>query len=174
MFALNIQNSVISFKDIKVEDLPLVLNWYNKVDDFKFATGIDTPITLISLRRKYAEVAICRDEFFVGIYTQNELKMIGILKGRLKYRNRDAVWISSIVIDPLSQKKGFGTMTINMLLDHLKLHYNVRFVYLAVIEENIQGTTFWVKNNFRELRKIENHLRLQDKNRNVIIMFKRI
>jgi ribosomal protein S18 acetylase RimI-like enzyme len=173
MFPLNMSCDFIYFKDIKLEHLPYILKWYNKVDDFKFATGIDTPITLEVLTQKYAEVAICGDEFFTGIYNKEE-KMIGILKGRLKYKNRDAVWISSIVIDTEYQHRGYGRVVINLLLNYLKEKNKVRGVYLAVVEENLQGRTFWLKQSFKELRRIENHLKLQDKQRNVIIMYKQI
>lgn len=174
MFSLNIQNDDLYFRDIKPEHLPLILNWYNRVDDFRYATGIDIPISLGTLTQKYAEVAICKNEFFVGIYSIKEDKMIGILKGRLRYNDKDAVWISSIVIDSVFQQKGYGKSAIKLLLDYLKINYKIRCAYLAVIEVNMQGRKFWIKQNFRELRKIDNHLKLHDKNQNVIIMYKRL
>lgn len=172
MFPLNINNDTVFFEDIKLEHLPLILKWYNKVDDFRFATGIDYPITLDTLKKKYAEVAICSNEFFVGIYTTKEKKMIGILKGRLEYENKNSVWISSIVIDPRHQKRGYGSSSINLLINYLKLINKVKSVYLAVIEENLQGRSFWEKHDFKELRRIENHLKLKDKPQNVIILQK--
>ncbi|MCX7746736.1 MAG: GNAT family N-acetyltransferase [Clostridia bacterium] len=174
MFPLNIQSHLILFKDIKLEHLPQILEWYNKVEDFKFATGIGEPITLERLRQKYAEVAICSREFFVGIYLKEEPKMIGILKGSLKVEGEETLWISSIVIDPVYQNKGFGKMAVNLLLDYLKMKNAVKSVYIAVIEENIQGRAFWEKQNFKEIRKIENHFKLQNKRQNVIIMSKKI
>lgn len=174
MYSLNIQNEMIYFKDIKIKHLPYILQWYNKVEDFKFATGIDTPMTLEMLTQKYAEVAICSNEFFVGIFNKNENKMIGILKGRLHYNEKDAVWISSLAIDSKYQRKGFGSSALNLLLDYLKQKNMVRCAYLAVIEENMQGRRFWAKHGFQVLRKMENHIRLQDKQQNAIIMYKLI
>lgn len=174
MYALNIHNDVIYFKDIKLEHLPNILQWYNKVNDYKFATGIDAPITLEILTKKYAEVAICSNEFFVGIYTKNEGKMIGILKGSLKYKNRDAIWINSIVIDTLFQKKGYGSEALNLLTNYLKTNNKIKSIYLAVIESNLQGRAFWNKHDFRELRRIENHMKLQNEQHNIIIMYKKV
>lgn len=174
MFSLNINNDKVKFRDIKLQDLPLILEWYNKVDDFKFATGIDSPITIENIRKKYAEVSISCNEFFVGIYLNNENIMIGILKGSLKYNEADGLWISSIVIDTSYQNKGYGTSAINLLLNYLKIHNGLKNIYLAVVEENTFGRIFWKRQNFCELRKIENHLRLQNKDQNVIIMHKRI
>lgn len=174
MFHLNICNDSVFFEDIKLEHLPLILKWYNKVEDFKFATGIDCPITIEALTKKYAEVAICSNEFFVGIYIKNEKRIIGILKGRLEYENKHSVWISSIVIDPRHQNKGYGSSAIDLLLTYLKSNNKVNTVYLAVIEENIQGRLFWKKHGFNELRRIENHLKLQNRAQNVIILQKSI
>ncbi|MCX7710447.1 MAG: GNAT family N-acetyltransferase [Clostridia bacterium] len=174
MFSLNICNDTVFFEDIKIEHLPLILKWYNKVDDFRFATGIDNPISLDVLTRKYAEVAICSNEFFVGVYLCKEKKMIGILKGRFEYENKQSAWISSIVIDPQHQKKGYGSAAVSLLISFLKEKSNIRNVYLAVIEENIQGRSFWNKHHFIELRRIENHLKLQNRQQNVLIMQKSI
>ncbi len=170
MYSLNIQNETVYFRDIKIEHLPHILHWYNKVDDFKFATGIDEPMTLDCLKRKYAEVSISSNEFFVGIYARAEGKMVGILKGRLSYRERDSAWISSIAIDLVYQNKGFGSSSIQLLLDHLKFKCQIRDIYLAVIEENIRGVSFWNKHNFKAMRKIDNHIKLQNRFQNAIIM----
>ena len=91
------------------------------------------------LTQKYAEVSICTNEFFVGIYSYVENKMIGILKGRLEYENKNTVWISSIVIDLVYQNKGYGSLCIRILLEHLKLYNKIKEAYLAVIEVNEQG-----------------------------------
>ena len=55
MLSLNIQGDSVYFRDIKLEHLPQILNWYNKIDDFKFATGIDQPMTI-----RDANSEICR------------------------------------------------------------------------------------------------------------------
>ncbi len=174
MFTLNIQNSLIYFRDIKLSDLHKVLEWYNKVDDFKFATGIDFPITLEVLKQKYAEVVISKNEFFVGVYSSREQNMIGLLKGNLKHELENIMWISSIVIDPAYQNKGLGRESVNLLIRYLQKNNGINEVYLAVIEDNIQGRIFWEKQGFTELRKMQNHLKLHDKPQNVIIMFRNL
>ena len=170
MFPLNMQNDLLRFMDIKLEHLPRILKWYNKVDEFKYATGIDTEITLQELHKKYAEVAICSNEFFTGIYTCHGNELIGILKGRVRYENRDAVWISSIVIDTEFQGAGYGTAALELLLGYLKKYYKIKTAYLAVVEENTQGRAFWDKMDFKEIRVIENHFKLNDRHQDVIIL----
>lgn len=174
MLPLNIQNERVYFRDIRLEHLPQILDWYNKVDDFKFATGIDKTITIDLLTKKYAEVAICSEEFFTGVFLKKEEKMIGILKGRLDHENKNVVWISSIVIDTNYQNKGYGKSVIELLLSHFKRNNGIENAYLSVIEENIQGRGFWTSQNFQEVRRIENHIKLQERQQNIIIMYKKI
>lgn len=174
MYSLNIASEKVFFKDIKPADLPLILNWYNNIEYFMYATGVSSPITLEILTRKYAEVAICSSEFFVGIFQKTGGRMVGILKGSLQYKNRDAVWISSIVIETTQQKKGYGTAAIELLLAHLKGTGKVREAYLAVIEDNVQGRNFWLKQSFRVLRRMESPFVLQDKKRSAVIMHRRL
>jgi len=170
MFPLNIRNDEISFFDIKLEHLPLILEWYNKVDDFKFATGLDAPISLAELTRRYAEVAVCGSEFFVGIYSFAEKRMVGILKGSVGLTHKDAVWIGSIVIGTGFQKRGFGSLAVKMLLQHMKNSCRIREAYLAVIESNMQGRAFWMKNGFKELREMGKRIKLHNTFQSVIIM----
>lgn len=173
MVSLNIQNDVVYFRDVKFNDLPKVLGWYNKVDDFKFATGIDFPIELETLEQKYSKVVISKNDFFVGIYNADE-EMIGILKGSIKHEKENVMWVSSIVIDPSFQNRGYGSQSVELLFSHLKGSNNINEVFLAVIEDNILGKAFWQKHNFTELRKIQNHVKLQHKPQNVIIMHKKL
>ena len=171
MLSINTHNNTVFFRDIKTEHLPRILDWYNKIDDFKFATGIDAPISMGILMGKLAEVRISSEEFFVGIHLRQS-EMIGVLKGRVQNRIRSTAWINSIVIDPLYQKKGYGSSAIELLLWYLSTQKGTQTVLLSVIEENTAGVEFWSKNGFQKIRRIENHIILQDKGQNVIIMQK--
>ncbi|MDP4091838.1 MAG: GNAT family N-acetyltransferase [Bacillota bacterium] len=174
MFPLNIQNEVLRFRDIKRDDLPLILKWYNKIEEYKYATGIDSEISLQEMTRKYAEVAINSHEFFVGIYTAANDCMVGILKGSVGYKSSDAIWISSIVIDTNFQNIGYGSRAVNLLINHLNINHKYKSIYISVVEENVQGRAFWNKLDFKEMRVMENHLKLNDKPQNVIIMYKQL
>lgn len=173
MFSLNIQSERVWFKDIRLEHLPQILEWYNKVSDFKYATGMDTPITLDQLTQKYAETSICSNEFFAGIREKKEEKMIGILKGSIRReRGICSLWISSLAIDRPYQGKGYGSDSLNLLFEHIKAMGGIENAYISVIENNSQGRAFWVKHGFREMRKISGHIKLDNKDQDVIIMQK--
>ena len=174
MLAINARNDYIYFKDIKPDFLPQLLNWYNRVSEFKFATGIDAPITIETLTEKYVEAAICSNEFFTSIHLCKDNTLIGILKGSIGYNEKKAVWISSIIIDTEFQNKGFGTKTILLLFDFFTVNFGINSAYLAVIEKNIQGMAFWTKLLFKKVRRYNGHFMMEYNNQNVSIMYRRL
>lgn len=133
-----------------------VLKWYNMTDEFKFATGFDRPVTMGVLVKKYIEALASGNEFFLGIYLRNEGIIIGILKGMLENEKGGIAWIKSLIIDPSYQRMGYGSSAVNLFLDFLGKNTKIRDVYLAVAEENAVGINFWRKQQFGEIRRIQN------------------
>jgi ribosomal protein S18 acetylase RimI-like enzyme len=172
MFALNIENDGVYFKDIRFRDLLKVLEWYNNTDDYKFATGIGEPVTIELLRQKYAESLISRNEFFVGIYSKVDHKMIGIIKGRIHSGTNGEIWINSMIIDSAYQNIGIGSSSIRLLLKYFRDVISAKSVLLSVIESNTRGVRFWAKQGFSTLRRIEEYVRLRGEDQNVLIMRK--
>ncbi|MFZ5986278.1 MAG: GNAT family N-acetyltransferase [Bacillota bacterium] len=174
MYPLNINSKVIYFRDLKISHLPKILKWYNNIDEFRFATGIDKPISFSEMTKKYFESLLCTTEFFVGIYKNFSTEMIGILKGQFILTPQKAVWISSIMIDPDYQGRGLGREAINLLIQHLRTNSEVKELYLAVAENNIKGKLFWKRQDFKELKRIDNCLHLQNQPQNIIVMYRSI
>lgn len=173
MYSLNLQNNRIALRDIKIHHLHHILKWYND-DGFQFATGMEVPVSLEMLMRKYAEVAVCSNEFFAGIYIHQGETMVGLLKGTLAYRSKDTAWINSIIIDKAYQNMGIGTQSMHLLLEYLRNTKSIQKVYLAVVEENMTGRRFWESLGFDGVRRIENYLVLGQQKQDVIVMRKRL
>ncbi|MGI6778088.1 MAG: GNAT family N-acetyltransferase [Acetivibrionales bacterium] len=175
MYSLRIGNDTVCLKDITIEQLPVILEWYNRTESFRFATGIEKPINLEFLIQKYTETAICSREFFAGVYVVAEDKMIGVLKGRLHDEKKGTLWLNSIAIAPEYQNMGYGSKAVELLLGHFRQEANVKKVYIAVAEKNTQGRLFWIKQDFKELKRIENYIRLANNNYwNGIIMYRNL
>lgn len=174
MLSLNIENERIFFNDITPEQLPAILTWYNQVEEFMFATGIDRPISLESLRNKYSEIVTSRNDFFVGIYDKKRGCMLGILKGRLKQRDRSALWISSMAIACEERRKGYGKAAIGLLTEQAGKNNGVKSIWLSVVEDNIIGRIFWKSLGFDEIKKVESPVRLHGSLFGVFIMRRNI
>lgn len=173
LLKLDIADNIIRLKGITHTQLPEILNWYNNTEQFKYATGIDKPVSMDYLLRKYEEAAICGVEFFAGIYG-NHGKMIGLVKGRVGRKSVPAIWINSIIISPSDQRKGIGSLTVKLLIEGLNKSGEYKKVCVSVVEKNTAGLRFWIKNGFRCVRRIEKHITLDNIKHDVTIMSKDI
>lgn len=176
MLTINIQSDNLIFKDITKEDLADVLNLYNQNKQNIYATGIDRRMSLMDINEKYLEVLVNSHEFFAGIFCKEyaDLKMVGVVKGRIDYENSEEAWISSILIDNRRQRQGIGTKAVNALIDILNKCYDVNRFYIGIIAGNDIGKCFWQKLGFSYFRTIEQYIELKSLAADFIIMKKEI
>jgi len=174
MYPLNIQDDLILIKDIKPGDLYHVFRWYNLSDEFKFATGIETKVTFKTLSTMYMEIVEKKDEFFAGIYIERGSKIIGLLKGRFSLGKNNVLWLSVLIIDPAFQNMGYGSKCVNLLLKDLKIRMNINTVFVAVVEENVKGKAFWVKQGFLTAKKMVKSINQNTRPQRISIMRKNI
>lgn len=171
MLAVNIKNNIIALKDIKQEELINILDLYNMSDEFKYAVGTNSPVSLEMLEMKYTKLLNCYSEFFVGIHSLYEERIIGIITGKLIER---ALWINTIAVGLQFQGKGYGRLAIELLLDNFRKHCNTKDVCLAVADKNTKGLNFWLNSGFCELRQYNEKILFDGNKHNVLIMQKRI
>lgn len=172
MLSVNIASQELVIKDIKRGDLPNIMKWYNGDKEYQYATGVDRPLVLQNLVKKYLEVIYCSSEFFAGIYLKEEGTMIGLIKGSMKYEDANILWIYSLMVDADYRRCGYGTKGLKMISDYFKNKYGVRKIYISVITDNKEGIKFWCKNDFVPVRKIKKHITLDGIERDVILMSK--
>lgn len=171
MISLNICGKRTRFKNVSKEDISELLNWYNNIDDFKYATGVDKLLTIEEMSQKFAETALSSYDFFSWIMDRTGEK-IGIIKGSFRYKEKDSVWINSILIDACNRRKGYGKDAVEALLSYSKDHFGLNKVYISVIEENKEGVCFWKSLGLKEFKRMEKHIELNSEKMNVIIMYR--
>lgn len=180
MLTLNIQLDNLVYKDITKENLKAVLELYNQNDGNIYATGIDRKMSFKDINEKYLEVLVNSHEFFTGIFLKpdldnaEELKMIGVIKGRIDYENSDEAWISSIIIDSSYRRKGVGRKTVSALIDILNQNYDVKRVFAGIISGNDVGKHFWQSMGFNYSRTIDHYISLNNHPEDFIIMKKEL
>lgn len=175
---LTLKNKIdnLIFKDITKEDLLDVLDLYNQNDQSMYATGIGRRMSLEDINEKYLEVLVNSHEFFTGIFLDkdNDLQMIGVIKGRIDYENSEEAWISSILVDNRYQRLGIGTKAVETLIDMLNKSYDVKIFYIGIIAGNNIGRYFWQKLEFSYFRTIEQYIKLKTSAEDFIIMKREI
>lgn len=171
MISINVRNNIVVLSDIEQNQLGSVLYWYNMSEDYRFATGIDGPVSMEMLEAKFLKTKGNGCEFFLGIHGLYENRIIGIFSGRLSGK---ILWINILAVGLEFQGKGYGRISVELLLKHLKLSNNIREVYLAVADKNLKGHSFWINNGFVDMKNVNNKLLFDGKKYNVIIMHKRL
>lgn len=120
MLTLNIEIGDFVFRDIKKNELDLVLELYNDDDESMFATGTSRCLSLEDMEEKYLEVLISSHEFFIGIFLKTSDKLIGVLKGRIDYEHNEEAWITSFIIKKEHRNMGIGNKTINAFMLYMQ------------------------------------------------------
>ena len=169
---LNIHIEKLYFKDINHKDLIHLTRWYNSSDDYKYATGMNQPVTLKYIFHSYEKAAASNHEFFAAIYLKNDRSMVGILRGNLRKGNKNIVWISQILIDKIYQRKGYGSQAIKGLLDYFSKNAKSRDAFAAVAEKNTAGRLFWEKMGFKEYQKRRGYFKDSGEGFDIIVMHK--
>lgn len=171
MINLEYHSTDITFLNITKKDLPIVLDWYNNISDNMYGTGIDKPLTLNDLGKKYLETAISCYDFFLWIVNNNNEK-IGIIKGSIKYQESDSIWINSLIIDKSHRNRGYGRGAVEALTRYIGQYFKLSKVCVSVVEDNKDGIAFWNRIGFIPVKRMEKHILLGDLLRDVVIMYK--
>ena len=176
MLTLKNQLNNMIFKDITKEDLMDVLNLYNQNEQNVYATGIDRRMSLEDINEKYLEVLVNSHEFFTSIFLEknNDMQMVGVIKGRIDYENSEEAWISSILVDNRYQRQGIGTKAVETLIGMLNKSYDVKRFYIGIIARNNIGRYFWQKLEFSYFRTIEQYIKFKNLAEDFIIMKREI
>jgi RimJ/RimL family protein N-acetyltransferase len=174
MLTLNIEIGDFVFRDIKKNELDLVLELYNDDDESMFATGTSRCLSLEDMEEKYLEVLISSHEFFIGIFLKTSDKLIGVLKGRIDYEHNEEAWITSFIIKKEHRNMGIGNKTINAFISYMHKTYDVKSFSAGVISKNKNGIDFWIKAGFKHVRTIKNYINLNNAYEDFIIMRREI
>jgi ribosomal protein S18 acetylase RimI-like enzyme len=166
-----LSNERIKLKNVEFSQLPKLLSWYNRMEDYGYATGMASSVTLDELGKIFLNAYNNEEEIFAGIHSNYSGDMLGLIRGRIAF---DVFWIYVMITDRDYQAMGYGTSALSMLLEHLKSNAGVREVLLAVAEENPKGKAFWLKNGFTEVGKTESEIILNGRECTAVIMRKKI
>jgi L-amino acid N-acyltransferase YncA len=173
MFHFEICVNNILIRNLKADELNKVLEWYNNTDEYKYATGIEESVSIDFVKGKYIEAAICRNEFFAGIFIDDFI-LIGVIKGNIRHGNYGILWINSFIIDTNYRNKGIGSKSLSILFNYFKTKKMIETVFISVFEVNDVGMAFWKKHNFNEITNISKKQKNSSLSGNTIIMSKKL
>ena len=170
MFNVDIVSHDVSIMNVEKEDMLKIQKWINKQRvlniDAKKNYGIK------EFYERYLEYYVSEGEYFVKVLSGSEL--IGIIKGRIEFKNPNEVWIMCYLIEFKLYSTDLATSIINKFLTHLYENYGMRNFYTFVSVNNREMLELWKNNDFEISRVTSNFLEVDGKDKDILILKKTI
>ena len=166
IFDIDIQFDDISITSIERDDILLVQNWL----DFQssFCIDIEEPFDKKEFYNRFIEYYVSECEFFLKIQSQG--KVIGVMKGRVEFKNPNEVWISYFLLDRSVRCKGLGSAIFIRVSKYFDNSYGIHNIYISVAENDTRAIKFWLKNNFELKRVSKNFFNINGNATNMLIL----
>ena len=141
------------FEDIRVasicnKDISTLEQWL-QVQNNKDGFSQDN-INLKEIRERYFESLISESEFFLKVLLKDEI--IGIVKGRIEFKNINEVWIWYFIIDKDLRKEHLGSKIIDNLSAYFDTELGKYNMYSLVSADNNESKSFWSCKGFQVIR----------------------
>lgn len=168
MFNIDIKFDDISIMSVEKEDIFKIETWINKQQVFNINDKENYGIK--EFYERYLEYYVSEGEYFLKILCKSEL--IGIIKGRIEFKNPNEVWIMSYLIEFKLYDSEIATKIINEFLKHLFKNYGIRNFYTFVSANNHNMLKLWKNNNFEVCRVTSNFLEIDGQDKDILILKK--
>ena len=168
MFNIDIVFDDVSIMSVEKEDIFKIDKWINSQQVFNIDAGQDYGI--MEFYERYLEYYVSEGEYFLKVSRGSEL--IGILKGRIEFKNPNEVWIMCYLIEYSLYNVDISTIIINEFLKHLFKNYGIRNFYTFVSADNQGMLKFWKNNNFEISRVTSNFLKIDSNDKDILILKK--
>ncbi|AKA72079.1 GNAT family N-acetyltransferase [Clostridium scatologenes] len=163
MLDIHIQFDDIEMSNINEEDLPQVQKWMEYEKSF-----FEEETDLNDLRERFLESYISECEFFLKI-SQN-LKLIGILKGRLEFKNPSEAWIWYFYINDNYRNTELNSLTAKKIMKYFSDEYRINTFFIRMMKEDKKSIDFWKKLGFVSIRMVKNFYSIHGEYKDMIIM----
>lgn len=180
MIEINSQDNYVIIKPFDISVIPNVARLFNSGSDMRYATGIDTDVSMPELESIFSMVIAQEKSFIAGIYVKDRHKssditamehFAGICSGMIC---GGSIWFRHLSILPEFRRKGIGRKAAELVFDYFKNYHRIFYVYISVLEENAPGLMFWNKLGFDEVTSIKKVLFAEKLFHNVVIMKKEL
>ncbi len=151
-----------NFKDITItniqqKDLSIIQKW----------SEYDEQSSLEQLTERYLESCLSECEFFLKILRDS--RVVGVIKGRVEFKNPNEAWIWFFYLDPLEDSQ-LDSEIIKRLFGYLSDEYDIKLFFTRVAVNDEAAIKFWKKMGFRHLRLVKDYYSINGQSVDMIIM----
>jgi RimJ/RimL family protein N-acetyltransferase len=166
MFDININLDDLNISSVEKEDILNIQMWINDQNCTK--PDCDKPLPLKEFYERFLEYYVSESEFFLKI-NQGE-KLVGVLKGRIEFKNTSEVWLWYFLIDSNCREKGLGTKILEKITSYFSNELGIYNFYTGVCEKDTGMLSFWNKNSFRLIRVSKDYFNVDGEELDMIVM----
>lgn len=166
MFEVKCNFEDYSISSLESEDIKYLQELLNSQPTLYINSG--KSIELNELQERFLEYYVSEGEFFVKIKFKNNI--IGLIKGRLEFKNICEIWIWYFIIDNNYRGKGVGSKILNSICNYFKLNYGAVYTYTGVIESDEGNLNFFKNNSFTLYRISEGFFNISNESKNMLIL----
>ncbi|MEA4827948.1 MAG: GNAT family N-acetyltransferase [Clostridium sp.] len=152
MFDIKLKFNEIEIVSIEKEDLLNIYKWLKNESEYMNEYDMNL-VDELQFYERFLEYYVSECEFFLKINQCNQL--IGIIKGRIEFKNPNEVWITYFILDSNVRNAGLGSEILQAIVKYFNKDFGIVNFY-AKIEEFSQSIDFWKKNNFSILKIYKN------------------
>lgn len=166
MFDINIKIDDISISSIEKEDIIYIQKWINNQQALNI--NIENPLGLKELYQRFLEYYVSESEFFLKLNRGENL--IGVLKGRLEFKNNNEVWFWYYLIDHEFRGKGIGSNIVKEVMNYFSNNFGIYNFYTGVPAKDDDIKRFWLNNNFNLIRVSKNFFNINGEEIDMLIL----
>ena len=167
MLDVDIKIEDISISSVEKNDLVYLHEWFRTQS--MYTKNIDeVSLSKKELHERYLEYYLSENEFFLKVIRGD--KLIGILKGRLEFKNPNEMWYLWFLLDYEFRGKGIGKKIIKNSMNYFYSEYCIDNFYCIEIISNIRTIKFWKDNGFKVLRSSPDFYNINGKNNDSLIL----
>lgn len=148
MMLVKIHTPEISISNIEIGEIEFIKKWLTI--EYEKLPKSDIVTELSGIEDRILECILSESEFFLKI--SKEDKVIGVLKGRIEFDDRNKLWILFFFLGEEYRKKGLGLKVLNLVTNNFKNKFSINEFY-TLVEENEKGVyEFFHKEHFKIIR----------------------
>ncbi|MCY6354950.1 GNAT family N-acetyltransferase [Clostridium sp. ZS2-4] len=149
MFDIRLKFENIEILSIEKEDLESIYKWYVKEENFLYKRQQET-MNKNQFYERFLEYYLSECEFFLKIIRNKQL--IGIIKGRIEFKNPNEVWLGYMILDHSLRGKGLGGKVLKEIIKYFCVECGICNFYAKVKEKDFSFISFLRKIKFRVLK----------------------
>lgn len=147
-----IPNTEYTIKKLNPSDERILQHLYEQCSDYAILTDGHPPLSSAAADEFLAlpEGKTAEDKFIFGLFDGHDT-LVGMLETIRHYPDDKSWWIGLMMLAPEHRGKGNGSQLYQAYETWVAQHQG-QFIFLAVLEENQPGFSFWQKLGFKVIR----------------------